>query len=697
MELSGLYFLFTFGLFFLYLIIITLFGYLILIIVNRNYLYKKLTLKRLLKIFAIGLTLHLIYGTIIISLRIFNFFTIYLPFIFCDIGLMIYIWSKKSNSIKDYFRNFKKRNVMTFFKKNGSYFLIFFVVFLMLYILQMYFINKSLAYPGNDPYLWFNNSWFVHKYGFLDYEVIKSYTPGFVIFTSTMVSFINNYAFFYYFLKFLPIFLSVINIFVLFVLSKDYFKKKFYICFTLIMYLGFTFIFSRNNKPIPSLLATTFGFLFLLFFGKGSSLDLDLKISSVKIFLKSTIKDKKIFLKGLLLAGFSLVHPLYGLLFTGFYFVYEFFLFLKRFKTQSISSNSKLLLVRNFFLSQFLMILIIVLFMSPFVIGTSLSRGIFILDSYLFYFSGTDINLSLFINVTSLGAFFKDLGIWLLFETPYYYIDLFFRTIFGGTHILSFYKETIQVGILLIIIGLFLNFKKSHKLNEKQNTLVNFFKFTFVFTLVILLLTQIFVLYVCYPLFCNVLYRFYEIYRLRLFELFSGYWVIIFVLAFENIIVKIKKKYIKVKKNHIHIKRVSKISKISIVSFIILTSGFFYFINFANIEFGVNFNDNQIQAVSFVGNFFEENPLEDNKGILLEELDSNDIYGLIVEVNLDKKYYNFTADLNYTQFNSEFNILNCEFVFFNISKVNESFIANFSNSFDIIYDGISGYIFGKTR
>ena len=206
MEPTGVYLLFTFILFFIYFIIFSLFGYLLLVIFNGDYLYKKLTLKRLLKTFAIGLSFHLIYGTIIISLRIFYFFTVYLPFIICDIGFLIYIYYKKSNSIKEYLRNFKKKKMILFFSKNRTYFLIFFIVFFMLYTLQMYFINKFLPYPGNDPYIWFNNIWHVNKYGFLDYKVIKSYPPGFVIFCSSMISFTNDYYYFFYFLKYLPIF-----------------------------------------------------------------------------------------------------------------------------------------------------------------------------------------------------------------------------------------------------------------------------------------------------------------------------------------------------------------------------------------------------------------------------------------------------------------------------------------------------------
>jgi len=299
--------------------------------------------------------------------------------------------------------------------------------------------------------------------------------------------------------------------------------------------------------------------------------------------------------------------------------------------------------------------------------------------------------------MSSLGSTFKDFGEWLLFESIYRFINQFFGFIFARTHILSFYKETIQVGMFLIFLGLFLNFKKSHKLNEKQNTLVNFFKFTFILMLSIYFFCQFFVYFFDIPFFSNAINLFYARYRLRLYELFSGYWAVIFVLTFNYIIIKIEKKYLKVKSYQISTKRISRFYKVSLYSFIIFTSSFFYFVNFEKIKYPIYFNEDQIQAVSFIGSYFNENPLGENKTILLEDFDYNQIYGLIVELNLKKKYYNFTANLNYTQFNKEFNSLYCEFVFLNISKLNVNFKSNFSVNFDNLYEGINGYIFSKVK
>ncbi len=695
-----MYYSFTFILFFIYFIVISLFGFLIQFIFNRAYLNKKVNLKRILKSFAIGLSIHLIYGTIIISLRIFNFFTIYLPFILCDIGLLIYILYRKSNSIKKYFKTLNKHKVFLFFKEKSSIIFIFIIVFSLLYILQMYFIDNTLGYVGNDAYYWFQNIWFVHKYGFLDYNSILSYPPGYLMFCSTIISPINDYTFSYFFLKYLPFFLSIINLLVLFVISNEIFKEKIYIFFTLVIYLGFTYLFYRSFKPVPSVLATSLGFLFLLFLGKGTSNEINLKISSIKVFLKSNIKNKYVLSKGLLLTGITLIQPLYGMFYMVFYFSYECFLFLIRYNSKYISFNPRLLLLRNYIFSQLLIILVCVLLLSPFVIGTSLNRGSFILKSYLSYATNRkSLELSI---ISNLGDIFKNIGEWFIFESVYRFFDKFIYFIFDRTHIIGFYKETILVGFFIIFSGLFLNFKKSHKLNEKQNNSVNFIKYSLIFSLITFFLCQFFVYFFNIPFFSTPIEIFYEKYKLRFYEIFSGYWALIFVLAFNYIVIKIKKKYLKLKKYKIPSKRISRFFKISLYSSIIFTSSFFYIINFEKIKFPKYINDDQAEANLYIGDHFEKNPLKENTTILLENLGGNKsvnnrVYGLIVDKNLNKKYYNFTNNLNYSHFYDDFNSLNSKFVFLNISKVNENFKSNFSLEFNTINEWNSGFIFLKVK
>jgi hypothetical protein len=64
--------------------------------------------------------------------------------------------------------------------------------------------------------------------------------------------------------------------------------------------------------------------------------------------------------------------------------------------------------------------------------------------------------------------------------------------------------------------------------------------------------------------------------------------------------------------------------------------------------------------------------------------------------NLEKNYYPFTSELNYSKFKEDFNQLNFEYVLFNKSNTNIEFIQNFTVDFDILYENIKGLFFAKT-
>ena len=334
--------------------------------------------------------------------------------------------------------------------------------------------------------------------------------------------------------------------------------------------------------------------------------------------------------------------------------------------------------------------------MSPFVIGTSINREALILENYFFYFSDLTITQNILLNMLTFGKIFRDFGEWLLFESIYYFINHFFTSVFSAVALLDFYKQTIQIGIILIFIGIFLNFKKFHDLNDKKNNLINFIKFTLILTFLLFEFFR-FILFFGIPIYYNTIELFFTEYRLRFYELFSGCWAIIFVLTFDYFYLMIKNKYLKLKNTQIPSKRISKLSKISLISLITFTSGFFYLANFGNISHEVYVKKDPLQAVLFIGNYFEQNPLEERSGVLLEDFNSNYFYGLIVDEKLEKKYYNFTNTLNYTKFISDFYLLNCEFVFLNISIVNDNFKTNFSIDFETIHEWSEGYRFSKVK
>ena len=134
----------------------------------------------------------------------------------------------------------------------------------------MAIIWQRVSYPGLDPYFWFVEIWSIHKHGSLNFDALGVYPPGFILFTASIISFNDNYLLAYFFCKYIPIFLSAINLIVLYQILKFFFKKKIIIFCALLIYLSNKYYFYRFSMLLPSTLSTTLGFLFLLALKEGS-------------------------------------------------------------------------------------------------------------------------------------------------------------------------------------------------------------------------------------------------------------------------------------------------------------------------------------------------------------------------------------------------------------------------------------------
>ena len=85
MSIEMFYIFIAFNLILVYFIIVTIFGFFFLTLIDKESLNNKISLTLILKSFAIGLALHICYSMLVITFRIFNFFIILLPFIIFDI------------------------------------------------------------------------------------------------------------------------------------------------------------------------------------------------------------------------------------------------------------------------------------------------------------------------------------------------------------------------------------------------------------------------------------------------------------------------------------------------------------------------------------------------------------------------------------------------------------------------------------
>jgi hypothetical protein len=673
---------------------VSIFGHSILILIAKNELKEdSQKLKLWLKSFAIGLSLHLIYAVIIVYLQIFNFFTIYLPFIAFDICYLIYGSYKKYFLLSRFFKAFSRNHISKFIAKNKNNIIILVIAFFLYYSFQLYFINSFLSYSASDPFSWFNEIMHIHKYGFINYTQLKAYPPGFILSCSTMISFTNDYYMIYFFLKYLPVFILSINIFVVFIISKNMFDKDLNVIFTLLIYLGFNYTFQRGNMSLPSILASTLGFLYLLFIGEDWMKDMDKDYLKLNSFFAHCLKSKKNIFKGLLFFGITLMHPLYGLVYMIFYTLYEFYILLLNMKRKLNPNMSKIQMLAKFCINSVSIFIYFIIFMLPFLIGSYIHLGYSVITAYFLLIPDLMIFNPNSLYFTIFGPIFREMGVWIMKYSVYFFVYKFFQRVFFFLLLENFYDYTIQIGLIFIIVGIFIKFNKRNKFDKESDYLLDFIKTTFALSYLILALFKLFY-FIEIDIFQS-LYKFYYYYKNRVFELFGGYWALIFVFSFNYILFTIEKKCKKLKIfSNPSLKLKTSLKNLKIV-LIVFTCSFTFLINIGSIEHNVRFNNYQAQTMLFVGDYFYDNPLNIKKGILLEDLASNQIYYLIMDENLEKNYYPFTADLNYSKFKEDFNQLNCEYVLFNKSNTNMEFIQNFTVDFDILYENIKGLFFAK--
>ncbi|MFX1257034.1 MAG: hypothetical protein ACFFAN_04195 [Promethearchaeota archaeon] len=575
----------------------------------------------------------------------------------------------------------------------------------------MSFIDKRTSYPSKDPYFWFKMTWFVHENGYLvkDYP-LERYAPGYILFCTTITSFIDDYYVFYYFLKYLPFFLMSINVLVIFIIAKRIFIKKVNIFFVLVILLSFSYLNSRYNMPISSNLATTLCFLFLLFLNESIISNIESNTYNLKLFTKRKLTDKNSLFKGLVLAGIFMANPIYLFFYSFFFFFFELYLLLRNLNLKCKFSKENLSLVIRFFISFFSILLYFFLFLIPYIIGTPIYLGAnfgIVFNSYSFLTLMFDFQKTSFIYnkkvfllffIENLQDFIRDFGRFLLKRPIHKEIDDFFRNFLFEIPIVNnfrnLYTSTLGLGIFFIIFGLFIKFGKYFDFDNKQKYLICFIKFSFLFIILYLAFYSILVLIEIPKTEKIIVYS--SMYKKRMIEIFSGFWAVIFVLSINFIFKLMKKIFFKIKKpSKTPNKRMIKIFKMSQIISLILLSGFFYVTNFRRTSYTMHQdNKERFQAVLFVGNYFNEHPLDKKTKILLEDLGEDNIFNLLTYKYLKKEYYDFTEEINYTEFFDEFDQNDYEYILLPEYKLDDNFIGNFSKDFEDIYEN-SKFIFAK--
>ena len=298
------FFFINFGIFFFFVILLTLLGYFFQYHLFNTFKSKKISLTILLESFGVGTVIYIFYSYFIIDFyKSFNFFFNYLPLIVIVILNLFYICIfykfKSKKNFKDLFRNIKNRLSNKLTKRRLAIVLIIFILFLA----TQGVIEKNLSLPAKDPYNWFNSILYLHKYGDLDYESYTVYGTGFVIFNAGALLVVQDYYIQYFFIKYNPIFFFFIIILLIFDISSKIFKKDYEILITLVVLLCFNSLLYRFFLCVPSVLATVLGIIFIN-----------------TLFEKDNLRI--LIIRGLLIGGIFLIHLWYFILIFGFFLAF---------------------------------------------------------------------------------------------------------------------------------------------------------------------------------------------------------------------------------------------------------------------------------------------------------------------------------------------------------------------------------------
>ena len=504
------YFLLSCGIFISFAFLITLLGYFIQYHLFSSFKLKKISLTIILESFGIGTALFILYSYFIIDfLRAFNFFTIYLPLLIFDIINMLYFWHKN-----DYFSLQVLSKVITRFQKLLSnkqikrHITILIITFLLLLLVQGV-IETHLNYPARDPYTWVEITLYLHKYGDLNYDNYTVHGVGFAIFAAGSLLITGNFYIQYFYLKYISTFFFSIIILAVYNMASWFFKRDFEILVTLMVLLSFNSLLFRFSLSVPSIVATSLGI----------------------IFFNTLIQEENnriLLIRGILLGGMFLTHPLYFLFLLGYIILFELLILINNIKENSKSrdfKNSKIIL--KFMARNSILILIPLIFSIPYFINLSFS-GKSLYKNFTRYLSrGYEINLLTTFSTTHLFEITL-----LKFEPSR--SNFLYNLVFFGFEIPI--NKTLNWGIIFLILGLIYKVQWE---NPQKKYLIEFTKFSLVLSFVSFIVSSLFFVIDNSTIlsFASFIYQ----YGIRVFELYSPLWSILFVIGVSTLFNFLKK------------------------------------------------------------------------------------------------------------------------------------------------------------
>ena len=667
--ISAGFFLLSLGIFLVFIILITLLGYFFQFHLFKVIRTKRISLTILLESVGVGIVIFIFYSYLIIDfLKAFNFFTIYLPLIIFDsVNLLVILYKRKWFN-KENYQNFIKRTRSFILDKKVKRHIIILIIIYSLLLLVQGVIETHLNLPSKDPYTWVDITLYLHKYGDLNYDNYTVHGIGFAIFTAGSLLIIGDFYIQYFYIKNISIFFLSIIVLVIYDLSSYLFKRDIEILITLLILLCFNSLLIRFSFAVPSIIATTLGIIF---------------------FNTLIHKDnlRLLLIRGILLGGMLLIHPLYFLFLFGYLIIYELILLIQNLRNNKNKSSD---LISDFIKKYSFLLLITLVLSIPYFLNLLFSGKSLYKNFTRYLFRGYDAKL------VSQITFSQSNKMIFLNLNPSR-TDFLYNLIFFGFDIPI--NKTLNWGVIFLVLGLLYNINWN---NPQKNYLINFIKFTFIFSFTMFLLNSFF--FVINNNTILSLASFINQYGKRVFELFSPVWAILFILGvikFFSYLEKIKINKLN-KKSTIKERKSVEIGNTDNKTYLVLLLVFgvslyssHLYLQY-NLLYTSHYDDDYLtEAVLYIGDYFNQENIEDETILLPDNYDSKVIFRLLYHRNLEREYLEFDHT-NYTELMNETNEENADFVLVYKLEATDSCLEKIDERQEILYEN-PNYIFFKVK
>lgn len=636
--------------FYLFVFIIAIFGYVLLFFIKKingkdwelNFLEYSIIS------YAIGISIYLSYCFILDIFMFYNFFSGYYLIVMIDalfIFYLIYRGDLNRDKISNFFLSLKSR-----FTTNRRQSIILILILIFTFSWQIWvqweIVTKEYAIPSKDTYVWLGQSWYLLEKGYLWREHMPLHYPkGYTFLLAGPELIYPDWRLAYFYIKFGGIPFFSFYILTIFIILKRLLEKNYMIFIGLLLTLISNFLYSRFNSFVSSSIPTLL----------------------ILISLIILISKCPFYLNGFFLAAIFLLNAIFGLFFI---LVVVAFLFVK---LLSKDREIKEFLIKNIVITFSITVILLLSYIMHIIFVQKISFFELIL-AYFVQLGYPEANVSKNIFTLDYQLVLVQFRYFIRDYIPKNYVTSIFLDIEG--RILSYF-------FIFAFISLFIPTKKYF--TKKYKDVINFGKFS------LLVVLGFYIAEVALEGSSNLFAQSLPWFKWRAVEALSGPIIILACLTIDKVITKAKTltQYLRRNSNWYkkHLEQNSLLGLFKVENAIItliLISCLSTLISNQRIYYSYYFEQEHVEAIFYI----KENIPDDSK-ILVSDFDdtTNSFYNLLSTY----KYYIWDFEFSDNNFNETIDYIidkNIEYLMIELTSINSTEKSHFKNHiyFDKLYE-----------